>query len=573
MRKNRKNRHPSETGKRLNDAILAKYNSVADFARDLSEEPDIGAYDTILSTLSNMINGSPINKWNRKYFLPMERKLDVRIADITDGTKGYKSSPRGLYEIGTYGTYKDFELFAEQTDGSIEVIHSSDEWSNGILDYVLEAKNLDGLRYLVDNDFYQVFRPGELIQYHSRCTDKVEHALKLLNVLAEDDDPTFKMFKKLFDTRESTDLAFLDPNLFENERVLDLMINKDRLLQAVCRKPEIVPESKLNRTKRLLKGDEYQAICASNWLTPLLCYALKNEDKYRSQAMVLMDTSLQVATDTLANIGKNISTLGGTEESITTEKGHVILGHNYVIGVIGEPSTKGEIKDPELNGKANEIAAKIGVFRAMAKFQTPVLLDGKMHMPRFDLNPLYRTFIKTAKGKAFLLQESDEKGLDPHNYVFEAPKGSAARTNLSLKQWEQVGKALKSIHSIDCGQAEKSYCHGKFSYSDFYLLPNGDLELITGYKNVYIGDPEEDVFAMGFAAFNNSYFQQEPQYAIEAFLNGYGYPSDGFLEKLWDYLVDIARKEDNMGEARYILDSAATVLTAIKKRNQVDGSK
>jgi hypothetical protein len=139
-----------------------------------------------------------------------------------------------------------------------------------------------------------------------------------------------------------------------NDNVLEVIINSERLLKAVCRKPNILPESTINDVRRTLFEGEYKAICASNWLTPLLCYALNHEDRYREQAVQLLDASLEVASATLSNIGKNKGLLGGSDDSITTKKGRVILGHRYVIGIIGEPMTEGEIKDPVLKKKAAE---------------------------------------------------------------------------------------------------------------------------------------------------------------------------------------------------------------------------
>lgn len=117
----------------------------------------------------------------------------------------------------------------------------------------------------------------------------------------------------------------------------------------------------------------------------------------------------------------------------------------------------------------------------------------------------------------------------------------------------------------DNGQEGKSFCHGRFCYPDIYVTDDGNVELIAGYHNVYIGNPEEDVFAMATLAFKNDFVTvQTSQDAINAFLDGYGYATEGFLEKLWEYLVSLARKEDNMHEARYLMECAVGVLQVIK---------
>ena len=150
-------------------AIKNKYgdrnDSVAKFERELEKNLNGVNFNTIQTTISEMINGDDVDSWNRKYFLPIERILDVRIADIIDGTTNPGPSPRGLYEIGTQGKYEDFQWLSEQSDGSIDVIRPSDEWSKNIFDYVYESENLDGLRFLIDQGFYTIFCPAKFQAY------------------------------------------------------------------------------------------------------------------------------------------------------------------------------------------------------------------------------------------------------------------------------------------------------------------------------------------------------------------------------------------------------------------------
>ena len=571
MSKTRKNRHPSEIGKRLEEAIHnAEYGTVSEFAHELSTQPGLPAHETILTNLSNMINHPNPAGWSRKLFLPIERLLNVRIADIIDGTDLHQRSPRGLFEIGTQGSYKDFETLANQTNESIDVLHSYDEWSKSIVDYVYQAKNIEGLRYLVDNGFYRVYSPGKIEVANYGPEDEAEHALTLLEIVEKDEDPNYGLFIKLLDTRKGTDHLDLEPGIFSNEEVLEFMLERSLFLDAVCRVPDLVLESELNtRSRRISVDGEYTALCASNWLTPLLCHALKYEDRYREQAKKLLEFSLEIAKSTLTRIGKNKSILGGEGTSVRTQKGHVLLDHSHVIGVIGEPTTEKEIKDPELKELANKVTAVIGTFRAMSRIQTPTIIDGKLHLPRADYNPIYRRFVLASVGHPYLLRKSNDQAGDAANNVFDMPRGTASKNDFSLEQWKQIGAALKSIHEIDCGIEGKAFCHGRFIHSDIYLLPNGKVELITGYKDVYVGNPEEDVFAIGLFAFKNDAFHPRAnQDEIESFLEGYGYPIEGFLQKLWDYLIARAREEENIAEARYLMDSATNVLGVIRKVEQ-----
>ena len=556
----------TEAGARFEKAVMNWGGSLKKFYVELSQALENTSVATIEAKISNFINGH--GDFPGKYIYPTENILRIRFADIIEGETTFFSGRRGLYEIGTQGNYKDFEWLAKQTDGSVEVIKSYDEWSNSIFDYVYEARNLDGLRFLVNNDFYQTYAPGQFSAYsYHKGTDE-EHALILLDMLSKDEEYGTSIFIKLFDSREQTFALRFNSGLFSSEAVLRTMLDNRKLLEIVARKPDLVPESILNGPHRQTPED-YLAVCASNWLTPLLCYALEHEDEYLSEAMFLGKRSLDIAREALSSIGKNIALLGGPEESISTKDGHVILGHSHIIGVIGEPQTEGVIKNDDLKNLVDEITAVIGSFRALAKIQTPVKVNGKFHLPKVVQNKVYRDFVIASKGHKYLLQLSESKGRDSHNDVFDAPKGEECRCDLSLKQWKQVGKALRSIHNISTKEDGKSYCHGRFCYPDIYIADNGNVEVIVGYHNVYIGNPEEDVFAMSILAFKNNYFApQADQYALDAFLDGYGYPKENYLEKLWNYLVCLSKNEENTNEAHYLMELAFGVSRANKAREK-----
>ena len=352
--------------------------------------------------------------------------------------------------------------------------------------------------------------------------------------------------------------------MLSNERIIKFILENDRLLSAVCHKPVFINESILNGDSRIVEeGHEFEGLCASNWLTPCLCYALNHEDRYLRQANRLLDFSLEIAQQTSLYIGRNLQNLDRDGKSISVKNGYVYLGHSHVIGIIGEPSTKGTIKNSVLKEKANAVVAKIGVFCGYSSLSRPQILDGKAHFPRYDSNSTYRIFVQKAQGHPYLFQLAKEKGCDSNRFVFDAPKGKTVST-LSAKQWKQLGKILRSIHSIDTGEEGKAYCHGRFAYDGIYVLPNGDIELLGEYQNVYVGNPEDDVMWMCFLAFHYSPYEIEPQEEISAFLCGYDYPEEGILEKLFDFLITESKNAVYGNDSGWYMNSANMVLKQLK---------
>lgn len=279
--------------------------------------------------------------------------------------------------------------------------------------------------------------------------------------------------------------------------------------------------------------------------------------------MQLLKTSQEVADNTLTNIGKNRDLLGPAVETISTKKGYLLIGNGRsVIGVLGEPLTDQAIQDTELRQQANKITATIASIRSLSKFQNPVLINGKMHVQRINDNNVYKEFIRASKGKPYLFQEADSKDGDSHGFVFVAPKGIQAKT-LTSEQWFQIGQALRSIHEIPTGKEGTAYCHGPFYYSNFYLLPNGKLEYIGGYSNVYVGSPEEDLLNAGLLAFQSTYLSPNSnQEFIRNLLKGYGLPFYGFLNKLIDSQLQLARSSDTSEDIRLHMNVAAELLAA-----------
>ncbi len=565
-KRGRKGRH-TEIGNKFEAIVTGRYATLNDYYEDLGEFLGGTKPATIAAKISDFMNGR--SGFPDRYVIGTEYLLGIRMADLLSEEKVSYSSKPGLAEVGTQGDYQAFERLAQEDDGA--VIATYDEWGESIFDYVYRAKNKEGLRFLFEHGYYEVYSPGYFSAKSYGSLDKGEHALQILDIVKDDPGLAKSVFTKLFDCRSATRAANSGIGVISDERVLRFILDNRTLLTIVCETDDLVPESVLNGPTRVLPegADEYLGICASNWLTPLLCYSLAHEDEYTNQAFQLIDASLRIARKTVTQIGKFITSLGGSKGSVCTDHGYVKLGHHHIIGVIGEPETKGIIHNEQLSKAVEELTSVIGSFRALAKIQKPMVVNGKIHLPRMDFNPIYKEFVKKAKSNPYLLQESKDNGRDSHNFVFDMPKGKEAGNELSLKQWRQVGMALRSIHQIPTGHEELVYCHGRFVYPDFYIDQEENVEKIWAYGNVYLGKPEDDVFCVALLAFKNGYYRTETnQESLEAFLEGYGYPLNGFYEAFCDGLIAKAKKEKDNNEARFLMDSALAVMQVIKAKKE-----
>ena len=562
MAKERKNRNASELGQRLLKAMRAKNYEPQTFANDLALKIDGAKSESILETLSKMINGKQ-DKWPAKWFLAMEELLDVKVIDLINHPTHKPFSKPGLFEVGTYGKYNDFERLDETKDSGPSVLDSYDEWDKKIYFYVYESKNFDGVKYLFDSGRYNdiLINPA-MCGLHGTTTE--EEFSTILEIIENKGKEGENIFLKLFDNKNNLYFKQRDCELFKLETIIKIMLASDYFLEIICEEKSFEKESFLNPTRRESKK-EFLCLCSSVWLTPLLCYSLNHEDEYKTQANRLLDASLQIAKEQYEYIKLNQKDLSTTGlPSITTKNGLVILDHNHVIGVIGE-AIDVDVKDKYLREKVEVLTSKIGLIRQMSQMHSTFINNGLLHATRPSDNPTFKHFLKAAEGKKYLLHISKEKNPDKaHNEVFEAPKGRRLETIPTEKQWKELGKALKYIHSIDCGEEGKSFCLGQLNLKEIFVLENGEIECIADYSKVYIGDPKDDVMATSLLALNYRTHKKEEQNDLFAFLEGYGYQKNDFFNELFDYLIDSAKKK-TFKESRRFLEEAMYLLPFIKE--------
>lgn len=154
-----------------------------------------------------MLNGE--RELNSKYYVPLERIFDIRIADLLSDEANINPSyrNRGLRYTAATNSYKEFAILAaEISDTGRSVIFYTDEYSKSIFDYIIEFRAVNGIKYLV-NEFslrYECLRRSFFSPNHTDCFCNGENMDKIADLLFEEDDGgTFTKLFYAYDMLES----------------------------------------------------------------------------------------------------------------------------------------------------------------------------------------------------------------------------------------------------------------------------------------------------------------------------------------------------------------------------------
>ena len=110
------------------DLLIKMYKQLGDNSAYEKAEREKGNF-------TKMLNGE--RELNSKYYIPLERIFDIRIADLLSDDANIKPSyrNRGLRYTAAANTYEEFaNLAAETSDGDHSVIFNTDEYNKSILE-------------------------------------------------------------------------------------------------------------------------------------------------------------------------------------------------------------------------------------------------------------------------------------------------------------------------------------------------------------------------------------------------------------------------------------------------------
>ena len=308
------------------------------------------------SNFSKMLKGERPLK--HEYIIPLERIFGVSMARLVD--EGAYALPLNKEDIPyvkgfRYYAYKDeMSLYEDEfertmvTNDGYPTICNSDEFNKYFLDYVIEYRSANAIRYLIHK---HNFKPLPLSRYSYVIDERYQIMTsmdnQLLNMVIQEDD--VELFEKSFNPFETCLLLRIDwENVRIEDQTLEFILNSKNVFESLFVPKEML-FTELNRGVVGHRGETIKIL--NPLLRVCLDYALEHLDKYREKVKQILLFGIEYNKKALDETGLRI------EEMRKSEYGTIYIrrGHEFLTSVV---LPKEETTDQEILGLINRLPGK-----------------------------------------------------------------------------------------------------------------------------------------------------------------------------------------------------------------------
>lgn len=264
------------------------------------------------SNFSKMLKGERPLKY--EFIIPLEKIFDVSLARLMD-KDAYKlpvEKENVPFNKGFryYAYLDDPQLYKNEfnlllaNDGK-PIITQTDEFGKTFLDYVVEYRSVNGVRYLYEEYGIKVkmfhnqfeFRKDKGITWVNS-----ENSIEFARLVASMND--VELFNSIYDSYYMFfACGYYDVGscIFANNDFLELILDNDEIFNSIFEEKSYVFElSNSVKRKKQVKSITYNSI--NPIINNCLNYALKNLDKYKQQAIEILKFGINYNRKKAANI-------------------------------------------------------------------------------------------------------------------------------------------------------------------------------------------------------------------------------------------------------------------------------
>ena len=167
----------------------------------------------------------------------IERALEMSWADIVEPLPDSEIKKKKEFDpIGIrYAAYMDDESLYEElyaqldADEYTHVLFNSDEYGKSVIDYLLEYRSVNGLRYMINKEF--IYPHCNDLELHGRAYYTRDHSDELWDRILSIDDEA--LYSKLLEGLNLTEKIYRP-----DDTILEKMLNSRKFLNAVCKERE-----------------------------------------------------------------------------------------------------------------------------------------------------------------------------------------------------------------------------------------------------------------------------------------------------------------------------------------------
>ena len=260
------------------------------------------------SNFSKMLKGERPLKYD--YIIPLEKIFGVPLAKILDDQPYYEKINKDnipYLKSFRYYAYKDDPSLYDEldktytVDGSL-IISNSDEFNRFFLDYLIEYRAFNGLRFLVEKHGFKLNHFNDKI-YQTDDTIMIFSSLPIQIAKFVIDSNNPELFNKVYDPFEYLmRFSYRDMDcLFTDKVFVEAVLNNENIFNSLFIKRTYAFDF-INNSITPKDCNKPDIICINPLLNVCLDYCLHDLDKYKEQATKILEFGHHYNDKTLKNL-------------------------------------------------------------------------------------------------------------------------------------------------------------------------------------------------------------------------------------------------------------------------------
>ena len=522
-----------------------------------------------------MIEGTS-RDFPREYIIALEKVLDMKYIDminplVDDKPKLQYDSLRSIAFANDYEKTKEFALKTANDD---QIIYNSDEYNKFFIDYIIEYKAINCLRYIVETDnirlgFHDNFTSDNGRNHLFTYRSHEQLPIEIANLICEFDDA--ELFNRMFDSFSSIRFSSFDnKNVYEEEGFAKGILRTNKILESLFEVKELDID-----TVNSIHGASFdrKGKYANMLLNTILKVGMKDPLTYEEVLVKILNKAYYINRD-IVNFLKQYEEQFKIDDKGFVKVDWIVYGQviKYTLPVLPETPMAVRRALMNIDKPLVELETKESKRYGRRVFQ---VIDNKVYLTASN-NDVQYEMMKYMNDKQFsYIPHFYEHDVDTNIDIIEykQPIETAIYYTIDKEQVADIALFLKEFHKLSKEKLGKgkTYLHNALLYSNC-SFKNGVLDAVTDWKNCSIGNSLDDILFVLFTwtgMSNANRFKQEVLEKIKVFVENYELDESIKLgDELNSYLnnfLKMLNKESDSYEDNYEMIKFALIFVELNQ--------
>lgn len=535
------------------------------------EESD---YNTIKTNFSKMISGE--RKFKYEYIPLIERKLKTTFDYILNGKSKNLNEfiPRGINYTAFMDIYNKYQTLLEELKSNENILLIYDEYKKNIVDYIIDYKSINGIKYLLDNDLLKYLNHENVFAIIDIIINKKpEYLPNILNFRLYAESSFDELLRK-------DDIKIKIGGSFDFNTVFKKDISKYKdLINEILKNDDLFNLFFVENFSSIENGFLYQInnyqVYSFNIMILLFIdtiinsnsvYKIYNGEDKLNKIISFIDKyndflykGIYEEEINTANVSIEYLKLDDIDKDIYSESIHFFLcKQNNKVGLIfkNDQYKKSVINDT-LKKEFSRLDEKFAKSESI-KNNKIIFREDKVYKIRSNNEKEYE-FLK-------LMEENNYKkvpryyGYDNEYDIYEYIKGSTEQYvyMMPLEKIYQVLDTIKEINEISKKYLNgKVYVHNDLSSQNVVFDDKGKLKAIIDWEHCKEGEEHEDLIYIIWTWANIGALDRDHDKLLDYLekIIKYYNPSDKVRENFIDKMKDVMASKEQEAKDKFKRDS------------------